>query len=499
MAAMCEISARLYTAAQVRRLDRALIAERGDDGYELMCRAGAAVFEAARAAWPEARRWRVACGGGNNAGDGYVVARLAAAAGLEVTVVGLRAPGELDGAAARAARAWQDAGGEVQAAGQARPGAAELAIDALLGTGLDRAVEGAYAEAIDALNALACPRLAVDLPSGLNADTGEVMGRAVRADLTVSFIGQKRGLFTADGPDHAGRVIFDPLGAPASVHHAVDGAGRLDDAGWLARQLPRRPRNSHKGRFGHVLIVGGNAGMGGAARLAGEAALRAGAGLVSVATHPAHAPALNLARPELMVHGIKVTDDLQPLLERATVVALGPGLGQDEWARTTWTACLAAGRPLVIDADALNLLAEQPRPGGDWILTPHPAEAGRLLDCSAGAVQADRFAAAAELAERFRSVAVLKGCGTITARPGGAWALCAAGNPAMATAGSGDVLTGVVAALLAQGLEAWPAARAAVVAHAAAGDRAAGGSERGMLAGDITAALPEVLNGHRPD
>lgn len=483
----------LYSASEVRELDRLAIEEHGISGGTLMRRAGRAVVQAARATWPGASRWHVLCGAGNNAGDGYVIARLAAEAGLQVSLCAMKPPEQLEGDALQAARDWAEAGG-TQREGPP-PADTELLIDALLGTGLDRPVEGAWRHAIEHVNRLDCPRVAVDIPSGLNADTGRVMGAAIFADLTVTFIGRKRGLYTADGPDHAGQVLFDSLSTPVALHARLGGLGELDGLEELHQALPPRPLNAHKGRFGHVLVVGGNAGMSGAAVLAGEGALRCGAGLVSVASHPVHAHWMNLGRPELMCRAVANAADLAPSLERATVLAVGPGLGADAWSDPLLDACLDSALPLVLDADGLNALSARPRTREQWVLTPHPAEAARLLDTDTDSVQQDRFASARALAERFNAVVVLKGCGTVTAAPNGRWAVCELGNPGMSTGGSGDVLTGVIAALLAQGLEPYAAARMGVAAHAAAGDWVAVDGEVGLLASDIAAALPRVING----
>lgn len=486
---------RLYTAAQVRQLDALAIETHGIAGYTLMTRAGEAVVKVARERFPAARRWLVLCGGGNNGGDGYVAARLAAAAGIDVHLVALKPPAELSGDAAQAAQDWQGEGGAVHPWPPDSGSDFDLVIDAMLGTGLDREVGGRYREAVEWVNRQPWPCLAVDVPSGLNADTGTPMGCAVEADVSVSFIGQKRGLYTADGPDHAGEVRFETLQTPFEMHQAIADSGTLIREYIIVQTLQRRARNAHKGHFGHVLVAGGIEGMGGAPRLCGEAALRAGAGLVSVATHPTHAAAVHLGRPELMVHAAADGDALQALLQRATVIALGPGLGQQEWSRSLWAACIDSPLPLVVDADGLNLLAGSELERDHWILTPHPAEAARLLACETAEVQADRVAAALELARRRHATIVLKGCGTVVADPTGRYGICSLGNPGMATAGTGDVLTGVVAALLAQGLEPMPAAMAAVAAHAAAGDLAAEAcGERGLLAGDITRRLPRVLN-----
>ena len=495
---MSDASCKLYTAKQVRGLDYMAIHELGIAGYELMCRAGRAVVDVARQRFPDAVHWLIICGPGNNGGDGYVVARLAAGAGIDVTVCSMLDPRVLKGDAARAYSDWQAGGGEVLNWPLPDDLSFDLALDALLGTGIDREVGGDFRGAIAYLNRLDCPRLAIDIPSGLNADTGCIMGCVVRARATVTFVGHKRGMYTAEGPDCCGAINFDGLGIPAeAVSDFDDSAGSLLSSDLLPGVLQRRPRNSHKGNFGHVLAVGGTSGMGGAIRLCGEAALRSGAGKVTLATDPAHARMVNLVRPELMVKAIETGDGLRALLENEFVLALGPGLGTTDWSVSLFDACMESTAPMVVDADGLNLLAQQ-LPHGDvvrenWVLTPHPAEAARLLDCKVSEIQQDRVTAAVSIAKRFGACVALKGCGTVVADGSGRYAICPAGNPGMATAGSGDVLTGVIVAMLGQGLSCYDAACAGVLAHALAADHAATRlGEIGLIAGDITDALPGV-------
>jgi len=484
-------TAGLYKAAEVAELDRALAQRDGVPTYTLMQRAGAAARRVLKAVRPEARRVLVVAGAGNNAGDGWELARLLQDDGLDCRVLALRTPQQLGGDAATAARAWVEAGGDWREwDGPALP-YADVYIDALLGTGLDGELRAPFDGAVAALNAAPGPVLALDLPSGLHADTGAAASVAVQARWTVTFVARKRGQFTARGPDLCGALVLDDLGRGDSA--SADDALRpaLLDAGSLRRWLPPRRPDTHKGSFGHVLVAGGAPGMSGAALLAGSAALRGGAGLVSLATHPEHAALLTMARPELMVRGVADgADREQPALGRGGVVVLGTGLDTREWGRSLWARLVTDERPLVLDADGLNLLAEQPRPRVDWILTPHPGEAARLLGTDTAAVQADRFGAAAAMAARFGAVVVLKGAGTIVAAPQGQAALCPYGNPGLATGGSGDVLAGLCGAMLAQGLDPWTAARAAVVAHARAGDRAAAQhGERAMIAGDLLEQL----------
>lgn len=464
-------------------------------GYTLMTRAGQAAFDAARTHYPAARRWVVVCGAGNNAGDGYVIARLARDAGFDVQVAAVSDPAGLSGDAARAWSDYHAGGGTLVALSDADFAAAELLVDALLGTGLDRDVGGAYREAVERINAASAPVLAADIPSGLNGTTGAVMGVAVCAALTVTFVGRKLGLYLGAGPELCGEILFSDLGVPAEVIAGLEPALRLFDEQQLASLLPRRPAAAHKGLFGHVLVVGGNHGMGGAVRLAGEAALRAGAGLVSVATRAATAGAVVAGRPELMCRPVDNLDELDGLLERASHVAIGPGLGQDAWARQLLARVLAAGLPTVIDADALNLLAEQPQARDDWVLTPHPGEASRLLGLSTAAVQSDRLAALAQLGARYGGVIVLKGRGTLVGEGQAIPYVVDGGNPGMATAGMGDVLTGTIAGLWAQlPGQAFAAAAAGAWAHAVAGDRAAKGGQRGLVATDLLSELRKCLN-----
>lgn len=456
------ISPPLYPAAAIRAAEAAWHAARPDD--VLMEKAGAAAADfAAALADDSGAPVLVLAGPGNNGGDAFVTARLLAARGFRVHMVSRVDPARLPPDAARTHAAWIAAGGtclpEIPA-GQAY----SLVIDGLFGVGLARDVSGAEAQWIGQANALACPRLALDVPSGLDADTGRVRGAALRADATLSFIGAKPGLLTADGPDHAGEVTVDTLGvdAPESPGFALT---RLTPR----HHLPPRPRNSHKGLFGRVGIVGGAPGMPGAALIAGRAALAHGAGLVTLGMLDTRVavdygePRLMFAPPESLV------------AEKLTALAVGPGLGQATQAHVLLEAALAAPCPLVLDADALNLLAADAaladtaaRRAAPTLLTPHPGEAARLLGCDIAAVQADRIAAAATLAARFRAHVALKGAGTVVAHPQGRYAINTSGGPHLAQAGSGDRLTGIAAALLAQGMAPGDALEAAVWLHGSA-------------------------------
>jgi ADP-dependent NAD(P)H-hydrate dehydratase / NAD(P)H-hydrate epimerase len=486
----------LYSVEQVRAFDAHAIRVHGIAGFTLMTRAGEAALLALRKHWPDVRRIAIVCGTGNNGGDGYVLGERARAAGLEAVVLPLVDPASLQGDARIAADRYRAAGGRLQPFAPNALAGAELLVDALLGTGLREPPRAHFAAAIEAMNTAGLPILALDLPSGLDGDNGRAPGVAVRATATVTFVGRKLGLYLADGPDLAGRIFFSDLGVELPVGAGSQPVLELLVRGELARTLPPRTRAAHKGEFGRVLIIGGGPGMAGAARLAGTAALRCGAGIVTVATTPENVAPIVAGRPELIVQAARDARDLAPLLSMASVVAIGPGLGTGAWSRTMLDAALEGAKPLVLDADALNLLAEAgQRPPPLAVLTPHPGEAARLLHTSAAGVQSDRAAALGRLVGETGAVVVLKGAGTLVGAPGRVPALCADGNPGMAAPGMGDVLTGAIAAMLAQCKDPWLAARAGVLAHALAGDEvAARGGGRGMLALEVADALRLGVN-----
>ena len=485
----------LYSASQVRALDAHGISELGIPGYTLMKRAGEAALRYLRSRWPTAHRIVIVCGGGNNGGDGYVLARFARAAGLTVTALAAAPPAALRGDAHQAHADFVASEGRVQPFSAEGLRECDLIVDALFGIGLASEVRPEAAAVIRAINAAQRPVFALDIPSGLNADTGMSCGIAVHADCTVTFVGLKTGLFIGDGPEYSGTVYFDDLGLPAPADAKF--APRLTriTESEIVAALPRRRRAAHKGEFGRVLIVGGGPGMPGAVRLAGEACLRVGAGLVTVAVDPDNVVAIVAGRPELICLPLTNAAELEAPLERAEIIAIGPGLGRSEWARAALAAVLRAGKPLIVDADALNLIAEGDSDArDDWILTPHPGEAARLLKVDAAEIQSNRLAALDQLVGRYGGIVVLKGAGTLVGMRARTPGLCESGNPGMASAGMGDVLTGAVAGILAQCRDPWLATRAAVLAHAMAGDAVARGGERGLLAGDVARELRASVN-----
>jgi len=479
----------LFGNEALRRIEAASTAD-GGDAFALMQRAGRAAWRHLLQRWPWAQRIVVACGTGNNGGDGYVIAHHALQAGRSVEVVRAAAP--TSALAVRACARFESSGGRCTDATDAFAHA-DVIVDAIFGIGLSRPPQGVAADMVAAINAAGKPVLALDVPSGVDAQTGNVAGAAVRATATLQLLAAHCGLVTGAAIDYCGELTVDALATDVDRREAQAFALHSDA---LTDCLKPRARDSHKGTYGHVLCIGGDAGSGGAIALCAQAALRSGAGLVSVATRSQHVPAFIATRPEIMGHAVENASALAPLAGRASVLAIGPGLGQQAWGASLFDAAIDCGRPLLVDADALNLLSRNPRPLPlDAVITPHPGEAARLLDCTIASVQSDRFAAAQSLVERFGCVVVLKGAGTIVAARDRKPQVISAGNPGMAVGGMGDLLTGVIAALRAQGLPAFDAAACGALLHAVAGDDAAAdGGERGLLPSDLLAHLRRRSN-----
>ncbi len=482
----------LYQTKQVRELDRIAIEDFGIPGITLMECAGQAAFTALQQHWPNAKKILILCGSGNNAGDGYIVAYLAYKKELNVSVLCIGKPGKLTGDALIAYKKAQEAGVSMVSSPSGKVTKAmadrvDVIVDALLGTGLKGEVKAIYKEAIELTNNSNTPVLAIDVPSGLNADTGNILGAAIKANLTVTFVGCKQGFFTGQAPEYCGEILYDDLNVPEEVFARVTSSV---EKLYLTKLKPRS-RIAHKGDFGHTLIIGGDHGMAGAARMAGEAAARTGSGLTTIATRPEHITAKN----ELMCYGIKTAKDIKPLLKRATVLVAGPGLGTSPWSKALYQTIAKINMPKVIDADGLNLLAQKPYADKNRVITPHPGEAARLLNSSTREIQNDRFAAIKKLQKKYNGVCVLKGAGTLISGPSGKINICTAGNPGMASGGMGDVLSGIIGGLLAQGLPLEEAAKMGVQLHSEAADLAARqDGERGLLATDLLPFIRKLIN-----
>lgn len=499
------LPATLYTAEQTRVLDSTAINEFGIPGIRLMQRAGHAVFAEMLDRFPNVTAITIVCGAGNNGGDGFVVALLAKQKGLDVQLVCVgdeRFPLALKG---EALAAWEQLQAIYPSYELYRPGMSfrgGLLVDAMLGTGLSGKVRGLFYTAIEQFNASSKAVISVDTPSGLCADTGRVLGVAVHADITISFIGMKRGLLTGQAVDYCGTLLFDDLKVPDEVYEAVPVNLFRTTEEDLGECLPPRSKSSHKGRFGHLLVVGGDHGMGGAALLASEAAMRSGAGLVTLATRSEHVRASLSRCPEIMVKGVDSSAQLQPLLDKVDVIVVGPGLGQNAWAEQMLLTALEAGKPMVLDADALNLMVSKNlfskfelKQRNKWLCTPHPGEAARLLGETVNDIEQDRFDAVERLQTVCGGTVVLKGAGSLVSA-GDASYLCSAGNPGMSVGGMGDVLSGICGAFMAQKMSPENAARIAVYVHATAADYIAQSQgEVGMLASDLFLTIPKVING----
>ncbi len=485
----------LFTVAQVRDIESVAIDIDGIPSLHLMRRAAQATLTVVQQRYPSLKKLSVLCGKGNNAGDGFMLATLAHAQKLAVEVVTCADVSTLKNDALNAYNTCL-ATGIVPvpfAAFCTRANDADVLVDALLGIGLSGAVNEPFCDVIRWINAAHTPVVAMDVPSGLDADTGVAHGAVVAAQCTVTFIGLKRGLLTGQARNYCGDIYVDRLGIPDSTFKAESHRGRALSWPDVRALMPTLPPAAHKHQRGHCLIIGGAAGMGGAVCLAAESALRAGAGLVTAFLHPHHVSALNVRCPEVMANGFSDAAALQHAIARATAIVIGPGLSQAEWALAAVKRVLDSKKPVVLDADALRLVAQQEWSLADTIITPHPGEAAALLKSSTAAVESDRYAAVLQLQEQSGATVLLKGAGTLIA-DSRRLAVLGGGNAGMATAGCGDVLAGIIGALLAQGLRGFDAALLGGAWHAEAGDRAAANGQRGMIASVVVAQLAAAAN-----
>lgn len=510
---------RLVTTAHMQELDRRTIEEEGVPGLTLMERAGSGVVHAMERRFGpmKGKRVTILCGKGNNGGDGFVVGRLLIRKGARARVVLMARPADLRGDAKTNHGRFLKAAGKTALVTlpdrehlERLLDASDLVVDALLGTGLSSPVTDPYRGAVQAINRCGRPVVATDLPSGLHGDTGDVLGEAVRAAMTVTFGLPKIGLYVGRGIDLAGAIEIVDIGIPDRFVQRIPGQLSLMTLLDAKRGVPERLPSSHKGTFGHAGIIAGSVGKTGAAALAARAALRTGAGLVTVAT-PAGVnhvlegkllEAMSVPMPETAEHTLAhgALDDLLAFVNARTAAAVGPGLStQSETVRLVRELIPRLTKPCVVDADALNALAAQvpvlTQAKAPLILTPHPGEMARLVEgVTSSTINHDRIGHAARFAGDRHVVVVLKGARTVVAHPDGRVAVCPTGNPGMATAGCGDVLTGMVVGFLAQGLSTWDAACAATFFHGLAGDLAAAEvGPAGMIAGDVLDQIPHAL------
>lgn len=482
---------RFYSAQSSQKIDQYAINTLKIPGILLMKRAGLFAFDCLQHHYPKASQISLLCGTGNNGGDGFIVAQLCTLAGLTPVVYLLGDATQIKGDALIAYQEMLALGITPHALKPRQLKEAEVIIDALFGTGLDRPITGDYLKAIQLANQSKRPIIALDIASGLHADTGAALGDAIQATHTCTFITRKLGLYTYQGPDHSGHIHYSNLFLEKT---AIDTQSPLATSHtlkhWL-NQLPKRLASFHKGLAGSALLIGGNHNMMGAIQLAANACLKSGAGLVKVVTKDEHALLLTQQTPEIMAYSEKDFKQDNPL---ANAVAIGPGLGSDKWAKDLFQQALDLALPKVLDADALKLLAEAPRQQHDWVLTPHPGEAATLLHTDSRTIQQDRINAIKTLHTKYGGVIVLKGNGTLI-YDGQQMELCTKGNPGMAVGGMGDTLTGMITTFLAQGLSPWQAACIGVHLHAEAGDiLAQQNGQAGVLPSELADVLSQLLS-----
>lgn len=456
----------LYLRKQVYQLDRLAMDLDGQPSEQLMLKAASAVWKNIQLRWPDIRHIVVFAGPGNNGGDAFALACLAQQSAVDVDLISLGDLSSQSEASAFYRTQWENDGGVITPWTGRCPDC-DLIVDGLLGIGLNKMLDEQWQALVRIINSQPVIRVCIDIPSGLDADTGNPLPCAVQADLTVTFIGRKVGCFIAYGPDYCGELLFDDLGLSQSSLRRIQPVCRSLDR-QQAVLPPLRKNNSHKNQFGHVLIIGGDRGMSGAVRLAGMAALRSGAGLVSLCVHPDNYAVAAGQHAELMVSDWR---DLNRLVDMASVIVVGPGLGQSGQAEKLLQTLSHAEKPMVVDADALRVSFLASIRSKTVVLTPHPGEAARLLDTAISHIQRDRLDALKRLNDQWPYVAVLKGAGTMIAQHNEPLTLCCHGHAGMATAGMGDVLAGLTGGYLAQGLSALQAAQAAVLVHALAAEQ----------------------------
>lgn len=485
----------LYSSNQVYELDRLAITIDKQSSLQLMQKAAESVWQQLQIRWADKQEIVIFAGTGNNGGDAFALARLALVAGYKVRLFYFGDLSRQSTESVHYRNLWEQQGG-VSELWKDQAYQAEIIIDGLLGIGLNQPLNEQWQQLVKNINHHPAIRVSIDIPSGLNANTGTAMPIAVEANLTVSFIGRKQGCYLADGPDYCGERIFADLGLSTRAGTKVKASLEVLDNKNL--QLPpNRKKNSYKNQYGHVLVIGAGPGMSGAARLAGMSALRCGAGLVSLCVHPDNYTIAASTHAELMV---STWSELSEQLAKASVILVGPGLGHSKAAKALLQQLKSVALPMVIDADALYPDYVDSVQSSRVVLTPHPGEMARLLSMHTNLVQSDRVNALLASNERWNHVCILKGCGTLIGQRKQTTALCQQGHPGMATAGSGDVLAGITAGFLAQGLDAYSASRTAVFVHARAADQyALKQAADCMIAGDIIDQLPVVMKSLRED
>ena len=500
---------KLYTASETRKIDNLAIKEKGVSGYSLMQMAAEFTLDVILREFSPVEELIIFCSKGKNSGDGFLLGSFAKEFGLEVTIVMSNTSNVLKGVSRKAFEEMKDAKVKIistKSVEKLKVSNKAVIVDALIGTGLKGNLRKNIKESILALNKLGVklPVLSLDIPSGVNPDTGDADDIAVYADITATFVAQKRGCFTSVGKKFSGEIIYSDLEIPKNLFSKITSTSYVVDYEDSISKVVYREQDAHKGHFGNVVIVGGDRGLGGAGLLSSRAAVYSGAGLTSLVTRPEHVSASLVSCPEVMVKGVDSGQDIEEHLVKPDVIAIGPGLGQSAWSehmiqRVFWEA-EKRDVSVIMDADALNLLTKLKLSSNlpkRLILTPHPGEAARLLNTSVAVIESNRFSAAAKIQKKFNATVVLKGSGTVICHKSGGtqkWGICDSGNPGMATGGMGDVLTGIIAGLLAQGLTLKEAAEAGVDLHAKAADQASlEFGEAGLTSNDVINELRYLL------
>tara|TARA_B100001175_G_scaffold121199_1_gene103164 strand:- start:122 stop:1636 length:1515 start_codon:yes stop_codon:yes gene_type:complete len=500
---------KLYTASETRKIDNLAIKEKGISGYSLMQMAAEFTLDVILREFSPVEELIIFCSKGKNSGDGFLLGSFAKEFGLEVTIVMSNTSNVIKGVSRKAFEEMKDAKVKIistKSVEKLKVSNKTVIVDALIGTGLKGNLRKNIKESILALNKLGVklPVLSLDIPSGVNPDTGDADDIAVYADITATFVAQKRGCFTSVGKKFSGEIIYSDLEIPKNLFSKITSTSYVVDYEDSISKVVYREQDAHKGHFGNVVIVGGDRGLGGAGLLSSRAAVYSGAGLTSLVTRPEHVSASLVSCPEVMVKGVDSGQDIEEHLVKPDVIAIGPGLGQSAWSeqmiqRVFWEA-EKRDVSVIMDADALNLLTKLKLSSNlpkRLILTPHPGEAARLLNTSVAVIESNRFSAAAKIQKKFNATVVLKGSGTVICHKSGGtqkWGICDSGNPGMATGGMGDVLTGIIAGLLAQGLTLKEAAEAGVDIHAKAADQASlEFGEAGLTSSDVINELKYLL------
>jgi len=490
----------LYQAAEIKQIELQAAESGGYPMYDLMEKAGLASWEYIQKYWSEAKKITIICGKGNNAGDGFVLARIIKSAGKEVQLLSVEADAEFKGDAKIAFQSMKDHGITPLAFKATLLADQDLIIDAILGTGLKGVLRDNFLQVIEAVNSFMetdwAPIFSIDIPSGLESDTGFANPVAINATRTLTFIALKSGMVTGHARAYCGEIDLAPLGIDESAQQNFSPRAWIDSADKLIHHLPKRSSVSHKGDHGHLLLLGGDYGFGGAILMSAIAAARCGAGMLTILTRDAHVAPILSQCPEAMIRSIEGADDpaLAKILANVNAVVIGPGLGQEEWGAGLLKVICNTQLPILIDADALNLLAKDQFQNDHWVMTPHPGEAGRLLELETADIQKDRYLAVSQLQQKYSGVTVLKGAGSLICDQNQNITVCDQGNPGMASAGMGDILSGIIGSLLAQGLELGLAARTGVALHARAGDLAAMKGQKGLMATDLIEPLRMLVN-----